>query len=209
MEKSLVVGATGLVGTHLLKELSKKNFSVSALSRRPIMEIASNINVVEINFDLLNQISLPECDHVYICLGTTIKKAGSQKEFKKVDLDYSLLIAKKCIEKDVKKISLISSVGAHAQANNFYLKTKGIVEEEIINMNFSMTNIYRPSLLIGQRNESRYLEGLGQEFAGLINPFLRGSLKKFRSVKAEKLAASMAKNFNANDGVNYFYFEDF
>ena len=209
MEKSLVVGATGLVGTHLLKELSKKNFSVSALSRRPIMEIASNINVVEINFDLLNQISLPECDHVYICLGTTIKKAGSQKEFKKVDLDYSLLIAKKCIEKDVKKISLISSVGAHAQANNFYLKTKGMVEKEIINMNFSMTNIYRPSLLIGQRNESRYLEGFGQELAGLINPFLRGSLKKFRSVKAEKLAASMAKNFNANDGVNYFYFEDF
>ena len=81
--------------------------------------------------DFLENGSLPSCDHIYICLGTTIKKAGSQSEFKKVDFDYCVSFAKKAREAGTTKISLVSSVGANPYVKNFYLKTKGEVEEEI------------------------------------------------------------------------------
>ena len=145
---------------------------------------------------------------MYICLGTTIKKAGSQSEFKKVDFDYCLSFAKKAREVGATKISLISSVGANPYANNFYLKTKGEVEEEIKKIDFQAINIFRPSLLLGQRDESRFLEKIGQNLSSFINFFLIGHLRKYRSVKASNVAYCMA-NYEQNGGIKYLYFDDF
>jgi uncharacterized protein YbjT (DUF2867 family) len=210
MTKSLVFGATGLVGQSLISELSNSDVEVLAVSRRPILNIPINIKVLEVDLEVfIQKHKFPECDHVFICLGTTIKKAGSQKEFKKVDFNYCVEIAKKAKDSGVKRISLVSSIGATPTANNFYLKTKGETEEAIKEIEFNSTNIYRPSLLIGQRKDPRLMEGLGQQFAGLVDPFLWGSMKKFRSIAACKLARAMKQNINSADGVNYFYFEDF
>ena len=210
MTKSLVFGATGLVGQSLISELSNSDLEALAVSRRPILNIPINIKVLEVDLEsFIQKYEFPECDHVFICLGTTIKKAGSQKEFKKVDFNYCVEIAKKAKDSGVKRISLVSSIGATPKANNFYLKTKGETEEAIKEIGFSSTNIYRPSLLIGQRKDSRLMEGVGQQFAGLVDPFLWGSMKKFRSIPANKLARAMKQNINSTDGVNYFYFEDF
>ncbi|SVA35755.1 uncharacterized protein METZ01_LOCUS88609 [marine metagenome] len=206
---SLVIGSTGLIGKRLLFELAKKGAEVIAITRRPINNLPENINLLNINFDdFLENGSFPACDHIYICLGTTIKKAGSQSEFKKVDFDYCVSFAKKAREVGATKISLISSVGANPSVKNFYLKTKGEVEEEIKKIDFQNINIFRPSLLLGRRDESRVLEKIWQHLSSFINLFLIGPLRKYRSVKAATVAYCMA-NCEPNDGIRYLYFDDF
>ena len=167
---SLIVGSTGLIGKKLIFELAKKNSEVIAITRRSISNLPENVGLLDINFDdFLKNESLPSCDHIYICLGTTIKKAGSQSEFKKVDFDYCVSFARKAREAGATKISLVSSVGANPYTKNFYLKTKGEVEEEIKKIDFQVINIFRPSLLLGRRDESRFLEKIGQNLSSFIN----------------------------------------
>ena len=206
---SLVVGSTGLIGKKLIFELAKKNSEVIAITRRSIINLPENVGLLDINFDdFLKNGSLPSCDHIYICLGTTIKKAGSQSEFKKVDFDYCVSFARKAREAGATKISLVSSVGANPYTKNFYLKTKGEVEEEIKKIDFQVINIFRPSLLLGRREESRFLEKIGQNLSSFINLFLIGYFRKYRSIKSSNIAYYMA-NCEQSDGVRYFYFDDF
>tara|TARA_B000000475_G_scaffold44259_1_gene33276 strand:+ start:3013 stop:3648 length:636 start_codon:yes stop_codon:yes gene_type:complete len=207
--KSIVLGSTGLIGKHLLTYLGEKDLSVIAITRRSIKDIPKNASPMIIDFDeFLDQGHLPGCEHIYICLGTTIKKAGSQESFKKVDLDYCLGFAKKARESGATTISLVTSVGANADSKNFYLKTKGKLENEIKAMGFDSVNIFQPGLLLGNRDEIRPLEFLGQYGSFLLNMFLFGSLKKYRSIQASKVANAMA-NSTKNNGINYFSYEDF
>ena len=206
---SLVIGSTGLIGKKLIFELSKKDSEVIAIARRSISNLPENVSLLEINFDdFLENGSLPSCDHIYICLGTTIKKAGSQSEFKKVDFDYCVSFAKKAREAGATKISLVSSVGANPFAKNFYLKTKGEVEEEIKKIDFQYINIFRPSLLLGRREENRFLEKIGQKLSSFINLFLIGSLRKYKSIKSSSVAYCLA-NYQQSGGIKYLYFDDF
>jgi len=206
---SLVIGSTGLIGKKLIFELSKKDSKVIAIARRSISNLPENVSLLEINFDdFLENGSLPSCDHIYICLGTTIKKAGSQSEFKKVDFDYCVSFAKKARDAGATKISLVSSVGANPFAKNFYLKTKGEVEEEIKKIDFQYINIFRPSLLLGRREENRFLEKIGQNLSSFINLFLIGSLRKYKSIKSSNVAYCLA-NYQQSGGIKYLYFDDF
>tara|TARA_B100001063_G_scaffold2236_1_gene1585 strand:+ start:141 stop:806 length:666 start_codon:yes stop_codon:yes gene_type:complete len=206
---SLVIGSTGLIGKKLIFELSKKDSEVIAIARRSISNLPENVSLLEINFDdFLENGILPSCDHIYICLGTTIKKAGSQSEFKKVDFDYCVSFAKKAREAGATKISLVSSVGANPFAKNFYLKTKGEVEEEIKKIDFHYINIFRPSLLLGRREENRFLEKIGQNMSSFINLFLIGSLRKYKSIKSINVAYCLA-NYQQSGGIKYLYFDDF
>ena len=206
---SLVIGSTGLIGKKLIFELAKKDSEVIAIARRSISNLPENVSLLEINFDdFLENGSLPSCDHIYICLGTTIKKAGSQSEFKKVDFDYCVSFAKKAREAGATKISLVSSVGANPFAKNFYLKTKGEVEEEIKKIDFQYINIFRPSLLLGRREENRFLEKIGQNLSSFINLFLIGSLRKYKSIKSSSIAYCLA-NYQQSGGIKYLYFDDF
>ena len=206
---SLVIGSTGLIGKKLIFELAKKDSEVIAIARRSISNLPKKVSLLNINFDdFLENGSLPSCDHIYICLGTTIKKAGSQSEFKKVDFDYCVSFAKKAREAGATKISLVSSVGANPYVKNFYLKTKGEVEEEIKKIDFHYINIFRPSLLLGSREENRFLEKIGQNLSPFINFFLIGSLRKYRSTKSSNVAYCMA-NYKQSGGVRYLYFDDF
>ena len=206
---SLVIGSTGLIGKKLIFELAKKDSEVIAIARRSISNLPKKVSLLNINFDdFLENGSLPSCDHIYICLGTTIKKAGSQSEFKKVDFDYCVSFAKKAREAGATKISLVSSVGANPYVKNFYLKTKGEVEEEIKKIDFHYINIFRPSLLLGSREENRFLEKIGQNLSPFINLFLIGFLRKYRSIKSSNVAYCMA-NYKQSGGVRYLYFDDF
>jgi len=206
---SIVLGSTGLIGKHLLTYLGEKDLNVIAITRRSIKDIPKNASPMIIDFDeFLDQGHLPDCEHIYICLGTTIKKAGSQESFKKVDLDYCLGFAKKARESGASAISVVTSVGANANSKNFYLKTKGKLENEIKAMGFDSVNIFQPGLLLGNRDEIRPLEFLGQYGSFLLNMFLFGSLKKYRSIQASKVANAMA-NSTKNNGINYFSYEDF
>lgn len=207
--KSIVLGSTGLIGKHLLTYLGEKDSSVIAITRRPIDNMPKNVSPMIIDFDeFLDQGHLPDCKNIYICLGTTIKKAGSQESFKKVDLDYCLGFAKKARESGATTISLVTSIGANADSKNFYLKTKGKLENEIKTMGFDSVNIFQPGLLLGNRDEIRPLEFLGQYGSYLLNMTLLGPAKKYRSIDAKRVARTMANTADVA-GVHYFTYEDF
>ena len=210
MKHSIIAGATGLVGNNILHQLAVRGDRPVAMARRPIKDLPANAQLLEINFEqfLING-ELPQCDHFYLCLGTTIKTAGSRDAFRAVDFEYSLAVAKKAIKAGATGISLVSSVGADASSKNFYLKTKGQLEEAIKSLGFSSINIYRPGILMGDRSESRLLEGLGKIVFQVIDPLLLGYLSPYRSIQANLLASTMIDNADQFKGINYFYFKDF
>ncbi len=206
MTNHLILGATGLIGRKLVNQLSLSKKTI-ALTRRKINDLPSNVSELLIDFDSsLEDISFPYCEHLYICLGTTIKKAGSKDEFKKVDFNYCASIAEKVLEKGAKQISLVSSVGANANSNNFYLKIKGMLIKKIVSMKFETINIYQPGLLIGKREENRFFEGIMQKMALLIDPLFIGEMNKYRSISADSIALHMTKS--KIKGINYFHYGD-
>ena len=211
MSLSIVAGfSTGLIGRNVIEVLSNTNQSVVALSRRSISNLPHNITELIIDFDAFEKHgSLPPCSNVFICLGTTIKTAGSKENFRKVDIDYCLSIAKKAQKSGAETLSLISSIGANSSSKNFYLKTKGELEEAIQDLGFSTVNIFRPSFLVGERSEKRMAEKVAIKLAKIMDLILIGSASKYRSVKAELLAKTMVSKIDSKPGVNYFYFDDF
>ena len=133
MHLSIIAGSSGLVGNNILNQLCEDNHNVIAISRKPISGLHPKATELVIDFEsFLIDGSLPACNHVFICLGTTMKIAGNKNNFRRVDFDYSLDIAKKAFESGAKKLTLISSGGADSSSKNFYLRVKGELEDSII-----------------------------------------------------------------------------
>ena len=211
MTTSIIAGPTGLVGSNILRFLSRNNHNTIALLRSPIKQLPSNTEELIIDFDtLMNEGSLPRCDHVFICLGTTIKIAKSKDNFKKVDLDYPLAVARKALNSGAKKLTLISSVGADSKSKNFYLRIKGELEDAILDLGFESVNIFRPSFLIGKGGRRRATsEKIFMKVAKIIDIFCIGSARKYRSIDAQIIAKKMSSTLDAIPGVHYFYYDDF
>ena len=210
-QRSLVVGSTGLVGEEVVSELASKGIPVKALSRIDLNSTNPLVENIKVNFDCLHEYKehFKEVSDVYICLGTTISKAGSKEAFEKVDIDYCLETAKQALNAGVKNLSLITSVGADSSSSNFYIRTKGIIENKISELDFQSISIHRPGLLIGARKEMRLAEFVGQKLYPLINLFLLGNLSKFRCIKAEVLARAMIKYSGLEQGTHYYFYNDF
>jgi len=207
---SIIAGSTGLIGGKVIEVLSKQKQSAIALTRRSIPNLPPEITEMIIDFDTFEKNgSLPSCKNVFICLGTTIKTAGSKENFRKVDINYCLSISKKAKESGAETLSLVSSVGANSSSKSFYLKTKGELEEAVQGLGFLTVNIFRPSFLVGERSEKRLTENIAIKFAKIMDLFLIGSASKYRSVKAESLAKTIVSKVDSKPGVNYFYFDDF
>ena len=208
----LVAGATGLVGNLLVKELLNSKDNVTALIRQDKVSDHPLLTYKKINYEERSDFNelFHNVSDVFICLGTTIKKAGSKDAFRKVDVDYCFSIAKAAQEAEAPNLSIITSIGADSQTNNFYLKCKGEIEEKISALNFKSFSIYRPGLLIGDRTEKRLAESIGQIIQPwFIDPLLGGSTKKYRSVKALDLACSLKKFSGSSEGKKIYYFQDF
>ena len=209
---SLVAGSTGLIGKLLIEELVKSGKEVITLSRNKNISEDKQIFNKVVDFDDKESLDglFTNITDVFICLGTTIKKSGSKEKFRKVDVDYCLSIAEAASKAEVPNLSIVTSIGADSQSNNFYLKCKGEVEEMISGLCFKSLSIYRPGLLIGKREEKRFAESIGQIIQPrLIDPLLRGSFKKYRSVKAVDLAYTLQKLSGVNEGKTIYQFEDF
>ena len=210
--KSMVVGSTGLVGKSVVNHLIEKDISVLALVRNDQVSNNTLLNYYKIDFDDL-QLSdeiFSDIKDIFICLGTTIKKAGSKEAFQKVDITYCYEIAKQAQARGVKNISIVTSLGSDSNSANFYLKSKGMIEDKITKIDFDSISIHRPGLLIGARNEMRLGEFIGQKiFPYFIDPFLMGNTRKYRSIRGDILAKAMVNLSGYCEGVNYYYFDDF
>lgn len=199
-----IAGSTGLVGSHLLKNLSNLYPKVISLTREEVNYSNPNIQNVIVNFDDLNINSvLKEVDHLYIALGTTRKKAGSAENFKKVDYHYCLNLAKNACNCGVKSISIISSVGSDPNSFFLYPKTKGLIEKDISEISLNHLSIVRPGIILGKRNESRVGEKIGKILFSLIDKFLFGSYSKYKSISADNISKAMIYQItDSSPGVN-------
>lgn len=192
--KALVFGSTGLVGSGLMRLLvqSPQYTEIVSFVRRK-SDIVPN-KVKEIQSDLKNLSSFRsefDCETVFVTLGTTIKKAGSQEKFREVDYTFPLSIAELAKESGVRSFLMVSSIGADPNSSVFYSKVKGEVERDTISLNLPSLYIFRPSLLLGHRSEFRLGEKIGEIFSAGISFAFLGPLKKYKPIESEVVASSM------------------
>lgn len=199
MKTAIVIGATGLVGVNLVGKLndSKAYEKVILLVRRKTELNHLKIEEKIIDFDTIDA-ELVKADDIFCAIGTTLKKAGSKENQYKIDCEYPATIAKMGRQNGVKQFILVSSIGADKNSSNFYLRTKGELEEKIAQLNFDAFIILRPSFIIGDRKEFRLGEIIGIFFASLLRPLMLGGLKKYRGVHAISIAKKMVKLANEN-----------
>ncbi len=197
---ALIAGASGLVGSHVLNLLAEDDvFSrIKLITRKPLAVNLEKVSEIIVDFDSLNQFSQRlAADVVFCCLGTTIKTAGSQEKFRKVDFTFCLELAKAAKAQGAKQFILISSLGADDKSSNFYLRTKGEIESAISALNFDSFCILRPSMLLGDRKEKRIGESIGKVFMQATGFLFAGPLKKYKAIEAKTVARCMielAKN---------------
>ena len=194
MKTALLVGATGLVGGFVLEQLLEDaSFDkVTVLSRKTLGNNHPKLKEVLVNFDELEKYADDiKADVVFCCLGTTIKTAGSQEAFKKVDYEYPLRVAEIAKQNGTKNYLLVSALGSSKSSIIFYNRVKGEVEDAIGKLNFDAFHILQPSLIIGERKESRMGEGIAQKLSPVYDAVMFGPLTKYKSIKAEQIAKAM------------------
>lgn len=191
-----IIGATGLIGGHLLSLLQQDNYyhTIRVLVRRPLENSHPKTEVKLIDFadEESFKLGIYGSDVVFIAVGTTQQKVRGDKEaYRKVDYDIPVKAARFCQETGCPQLIVVSSIGADPKASNFYLQLKGEMEEAVKSQNLPGVSIFRPSLLLGNRAEKR----AGEKVAQVLMPFLAlgmfGALSKYKPVHAADVAKAM------------------
>jgi uncharacterized protein YbjT (DUF2867 family) len=191
---ALMAGASGLTGGLTLDGLlAAPDISrVIAVTRRPLGREHPRLANRIVQFERLeSQLKGSVADVALCCLGTTLRKAGSQPRFRAVDVDAVLTFARAAKAANARRFVVMSSVGADPRARNFYLRTKGDMEEELEGVGFESLDILQPSMLLAWRAEMRPLELVASALMPLIAPLLRGKYLPYRAIGARTVAAAM------------------
>ena len=210
-------GGSGLIGNSVLNILDKKESKIYAFSRQNLDNKFKNVKDVIFNFDTLEaSIELNKWDHIYICLGRRlkvwellyIKKKNRENHFK-IEHDYIIQILKKAKKLGARDVSIISAIGANKKSSNFYLKTKGLLEESIKLLGYDNVSILRPGHILTNNNSSSkdFLIWIIDIFSRLSNFFLIGPMRKYRAIEIDKLSNFMVEK--NNKGLNIYYYDDF
>ncbi len=190
----LLAGATGLVGSHALREFLRDDsvHTVHTLSRKPITLSDSKLASHLIDFDMIDSwYEVPHVSSVVSCLGTTIRAAGSQRAFRRVDLEYVVALGRLAIRLGARQFILVSSMGADSRSRVFYSRTKGEAEDQLRALGLPSLHILRPSLLLGNRAESRPGEEIGAVVMRALNPVLVGRLRSYRAIRTADVARAI------------------
>lgn len=194
---ALIAGATGLVGSKLFKQLldDDQYEKVIAITRKRLELAHPKLVQHQINFDMIETLN-PEfqVDDVFCALGTTIKTAGSQDAFYKVDYTYVVNLGKWCAANDVKRFLIVSAMGASAKSGIFYNRVKGEMEYAVSQLNIPQIQVFRPSLLMGDRKEKRGGEKIAQVVMGGLGFLFAGPLMKYKGIHADVVAGAMIKS---------------
>lgn len=200
MKTAVIAGHSGLIGRQLLDLLLADEYytKVIAVGRKSLdienqKLVQEVVDFNEISFDA------EHVDDVFCCLGTTIKKAGTKEKFRLVDFQFPVNLANACHHKGATSFSLVSSMGANDNSSVFYNKVKGEVEKAITNIGFPTVEIYRPSLLLGNRNESRAGEDFGKIIMKGLGFLFVGPLKNYKAIDSLKVAKAMISSAKAQE----------
>ncbi len=190
----LFAGASGLVGKNALDALldAPDIARVFAITRRPLGKEHPRLANRIVRFDdLETQLKGMTCHVAVCCLGTTIREAGSQEAFRRVDVDYVLSFARAAKAAQAQRFIVVSSAKANPESKNFYLRTKGEMEEALSAVGFASLDILQPGPLLGLRSQMRILELGALLVMPLANPFLRGEREVYRAISAKTVGAAI------------------
>ena len=201
MKTALLFGSTGLIGGHLLNILIQNNdydkIKIFVRSEPEIKE--SKIEIIKANFnDLKKHIEDIKGDDCFFCIGTTKKNSPDKNEYKRIERDMPVEIAKIAKANSVNSFIYVSSGFADPKNSGAYLRYKGEVEEELQKLNFSKLGIMRPSFLMGNRKEKRIGEKIGIFLFKLLSPLFLGPLKKMKPIHSKTVANAMIEVANEN-----------
>lgn len=194
MTTALVFGATGFIGSHLLDGLlaDPAYTRVIAVVRKPLARSDTKLTVLIGDLAALPALA-PQlvADEVFIALGTTRKHTPDEKEYYKIDHDYPVQAAQIAKANGARSVFVVTAVGANAASGLFYIRTKGEIERDIIALGFDHTRIFRPSMIMGQRQEERALERLIIAVWNVLNPLLMGAADRYRGLAGGDIARAM------------------
>lgn len=191
MKTALVAGATGLVGGELLRMLLERPEygRVVAIGRRKLELSHGKLEQRLVDFDRLDEAADAfRVDDVYCSVGTTLKKAGSQEAQRRVDYDYQLAVARGARGGGAGQFLLVSSMGADSQSTFFYNRLKGDLEAAVAGLGLPSVRIFRPSLLLGERQEVRRGERLAVKLSPVFSPLFPA---RYRPILARDVALAM------------------
>ncbi|MBW6489809.1 MAG: NAD(P)H-binding protein [Lentimicrobium sp.] len=191
---ALVFGASGLIGKFLTEQLinDKRYKKIIIFVRTKQKLVSPQVEQLILEPENLEQYAdLFKNNHVFCCIGSTRKKAGSNKNFFKIDHNLVEKIAQVSSHQNAESFVVVSSIGASAESGNFYLRTKGLMEQSIKTFQFSNISIMRPSILLGMRTESRFFEEIGKKISVMTAPLLTGKFRKYRPIHANDVAKAM------------------
>jgi len=191
---ALLAGATGLVGNHVLNLLlgDAKWSHVVTVGRRTTTQRHEKLEQRVLDLGELETVSdLLHLDDVFCCLGTTIKRAGSQPAFRLVDHAFVVGLARAGLRAGAKQFLLVSAIGADPKSPVFYSRVKGETEAAIRKLPYRSIQIFRPSLLLGERAEFRLGERIAMLGAPVLPALLFGRLRRYRPIQAATVARAM------------------
>lgn len=186
-----LVGASGLIGSALLPLLCQQWREVRVITRRPLGHSQPQVKEYVVSFTDMGalQASLAGCKHVFCAVGTTQSKVGGDHAaYRRVDYDIPLNVAKAAKAVGVEGYWLVSSVGANSHSGNFYLRLKGETEDAVSAAGLPQLGIFRPSMLLGQRSESRPAESFGQWIMPILSPLMPS---RYRPIQGSQVAQAM------------------
>lgn len=189
----LVAGASGLVGSALVRRLlaGASGPKVVSVARRPLGLAHPRLSEAVADFARLEQAVVPPARAAFCALGTTMAKAGSEAAFRAVDLDAVAAFGRLARRAGAKRFLLVSALGADPSSRVLYNRVKGEAEEAVKELGFDGVALFRPSLLLGDRAESRPAERVAVVASGLFSWAMAGPLAKWKPVPAEAVAVAM------------------
>ncbi|MFV8359661.1 NAD(P)H-binding protein [Flavobacterium sp. LS1P3] len=202
MKTAVIIGSTGLIGSELLNLLLESSHYAKVITfvKRDTGIKHPKLTQYIVDFDKLETYKeLVVGDDFFCTIGTTIKKAGSQKAFRKVDFEYPRQFAAFALQNRVKQFLIISSLGADVNSGNFYLKTKGEIQDFLKDCNFESVAVLQPSLLLGNRTEFRFGEKVGAFFMRTLSFLFLGNLKKYKPIEGKTVAKALLKIAQINN----------
>jgi len=193
---AVILGASGLVGGHLLRVLASDPAygTIKAFTRRPLDLSRGTVREVVVDFDIAEsyRIHLAGVDDVFCCLGTTIKAAGSQQAFRKVDLEVPVAVAREAHAAGAGQYLVVTAVGSDARSRVFYNRVKGEAEDALRAIDFPRgLKIFHPSLLLGERAKPRTGEQAASLLMRATRPLFAGPLARYRAIDALDVARAM------------------
>ena len=210
MNKTVTLfGSTGLIGSEVLKLLINDNYfeNINIISRKKISLDSKKIKNFTINFSNLEDYKkvISKDQIVIASIGTTQSKVNFNKsEYRKVDYDILLNIAKACKSGKASSFSFVSSAGANEKSKNFYLGLKGEIENSIMQLGLNTCLIFRPSLLLGKRNEFRFGEILAQKIMPLFSFLMKAEYKPIKAVDVAKSIVNECKKIVSGNKIYHY-----